>query len=49
MALIDTVKLGDMLFDAVSRNIISTNEYKTAVAGLKIMKKVITKQKKNEK
>ena len=41
MATIDTTKVGDKLFYAVSNGKISTSEYKTAVAGWKIIKKVL--------
>jgi hypothetical protein len=40
-ATIDTTNIGDKLFDAVSNGKISTSEYKTAVAGWKIIKKVL--------
>lgn len=41
MATINTAQIGEKLFDAVSCGKITTSEYKTAVAGLKVINKVI--------
>ena len=38
---IDTVAVGNALFEAVSNGQISVKEYKTAVDGIKVIKKII--------